>query len=60
MGTQAHWEHIYQTKAPDQVRWHSLHGEFGTRFRLIGNLTEFHRTPFGTMQQFLYCFCVIE
>lgn len=38
----------------------SLHGEFGTRFRLIDSLTELHQTPFGTTQQFLYCFCVIE
>jgi len=34
-----------------------LHGEFGDRFRLIESSTEMHRTPFGTMQQFLYCYC---
>ena len=38
----------------------SLHGEFGTRFRLIDSTKEIHQTPFGTTQQFLYCFCVVE
>ena len=35
----------------------SLHGEFGERFRLIESSTELHETPFGTKQQFLYCYC---
>jgi 2-polyprenyl-3-methyl-5-hydroxy-6-metoxy-1,4-benzoquinol methylase len=34
-----------------------LHGEFGDRFRLIESSTEVHETPFGTTQQFLYCYC---
>jgi len=38
----------------------SLHGEFGSRFRLIDSLKELHQTPFGTTQQFLYCLCVVE
>ncbi len=38
----------------------SLHGEFGARFRLIDQMQELHETPFGTTQQFLYCFCVVE
>jgi ubiquinone/menaquinone biosynthesis C-methylase UbiE len=38
----------------------SLHGEFGRRFRLIDSVEEMHETPFGTQQQFVYCFCVIE
>lgn len=38
----------------------SLHGEFGIRFRLIDSIKELHQTPFGTTQQFLYCFCVVE
>lgn len=38
----------------------SLHGEFGKRFRLIDSIQELHQTPFGTTQQFLYCFCVVE
>lgn len=38
----------------------SLHVEFGPRFRLIDSRKEWHQTPFGTTQQFLYCFCVVE
>jgi hypothetical protein len=38
----------------------SLHGEFGPRFRLICTSKEIHQTPFGTTQQFLYCYCVVE
>jgi SAM-dependent methyltransferase len=38
----------------------SLHGEFGHRFRLVESSQEMHRTPFGTEQQFLYCYCVLE
>lgn len=34
-----------------------LHSEFGERFRLIESSTELHQTPFGTTQQFLYCYC---
>ncbi len=35
----------------------SLHGEFGERFQLIKSSKELHETPFGTTQQFLYCYC---
>ncbi|MGA8185328.1 MAG: class I SAM-dependent methyltransferase [Terriglobia bacterium] len=35
----------------------SLHGEFGKRFRLVQSSKELHQTPFGTTQQFLYCYC---
>jgi 2-polyprenyl-3-methyl-5-hydroxy-6-metoxy-1,4-benzoquinol methylase len=35
----------------------SLHDEFGARFRLIESSKELHTTPFGTTQQFLYCYC---
>jgi 2-polyprenyl-3-methyl-5-hydroxy-6-metoxy-1,4-benzoquinol methylase len=35
----------------------SLHEEFGARFRLVESSKELHRTPFGTAQQFLYCYC---
>lgn len=35
----------------------SLHDEFGARFRLIESSQELHTTPFGTTQQFLYCYC---
>jgi 2-polyprenyl-3-methyl-5-hydroxy-6-metoxy-1,4-benzoquinol methylase len=38
----------------------SLHNEFGTRFRLVQSLKELHRTPFGTTQQFVYCYCKVE
>ena len=38
----------------------SLHQEFGIRFRLLDSCKEMHRTPFGTIQQFLYCLCRIE
>ncbi|HEY4900387.1 MAG TPA: class I SAM-dependent methyltransferase [Terriglobales bacterium] len=38
----------------------SLHSEFGTRFRLIESSKEMHHTPFGTSQQFLYCYCRID
>lgn len=43
----------------DVVRYDadSLHQEFGVHFRLLDHSTELHRTPFGTIQQFLYCFC---
>jgi SAM-dependent methyltransferase len=46
----------------DVVRYdaESLHGEFGADFRMLGSSTELHRTPFGTIQQFLYCYCRIE
>ena len=38
----------------------SLHAEFGARFRLVESSKELHETPFGTTQQFLYCYCVVE
>ena len=46
----------------DVVRYdaESLHEEFGVRFNLLGSSKEQHRTPFGTIQQFLYCLCRIE
>jgi hypothetical protein len=38
----------------------ALHSEFGERFRLVESLKELHDTPFGTTQQFLYCYCRME
>ena len=38
----------------------SLHQEFGVRFRRLDSCKEMHHTPFGTVQQFLYCLCRIE
>ncbi|MGV6852416.1 MAG: class I SAM-dependent methyltransferase [bacterium] len=35
----------------------SLHDEFGAQFTLIDHLEELHETPFGTTQQFVYCYC---
>ena len=37
-----------------------LHNEFGKAFKLINSSTEIHKTPMGTTQQFLYCFCKME
>ena len=46
----------------DVVRYDadSLHHEFGRRFRLVESSKELHQTPFGTTQQFLYCYCRID
>ena len=38
----------------------SLHQQFGARFRLLDSREEMHHTPFGAVQQFLYCLCRIE
>lgn len=38
----------------------NLHGEFGPKFRLLDSVTEVHETPWGTPQQFMYCFCRME
>ena len=37
-----------------------LHDQFGGEFKLIKSSTEIHQTPFGTDQQFLYCYCRLE
>lgn len=34
-----------------------LHREFGEPFSLVEHAREEHHTPFGTVQQFLYCYC---
>jgi 2-polyprenyl-3-methyl-5-hydroxy-6-metoxy-1,4-benzoquinol methylase len=46
----------------DVIRYNadSLHDQFGARFRLMESSKELHRTPFGTTQQFLFCFCKVE
>lgn len=46
----------------DVVRYDagSLHDEFGPKFRLLDSVTEHHETPWGTPQQFMYCFCRVE
>jgi len=37
-----------------------LHNEFGPRFHLLESSKQIHHTPFGTAQQFLYCYCRLE
>jgi SAM-dependent methyltransferase len=46
----------------DVVRYdaENLHNEFGPKFRLLDSVTEVHETPWGTPQQFMYCFCRVE
>ena len=46
----------------DVVRYdaENLHGEFGPKFRLLDSVMELHETPWGTPQQFMYCFCRVE
>jgi len=35
-----------------------LHGEFGPAFELLEHASEEHKTPWGTLQHFVYCHCV--
>ena len=46
----------------DVVRYdeESLHKQFGVRFLLEESSKELHQTPFGTTQQFLYCYCLVD
>jgi len=46
----------------DVVRYdeESLHKQFGVRFLLEESSKELHQTPFGTTQQFLYCYCRVD
>lgn len=39
--------------APEQ-----LHGEFGPSFELIEHTSEEHKTPWGSVQHFVYCHCL--
>jgi len=34
-----------------------LHGTFGEPFQLLSSSFELHTTPWGSRQQFVYCFC---
>ncbi len=38
---------------PDQ-----LHGEFGAAFELLEHASEEHKTPWGSVQHFVYCHCL--
>lgn len=35
----------------------ALYDEFGSPFDLLGHEKESHQTPFGTTQNFVYCYC---
>jgi ubiquinone/menaquinone biosynthesis C-methylase UbiE len=35
----------------------SMHDEFGDPFELVNCFDEAHQTPFGTTQEFIYCYC---
>lgn len=37
-----------------------LHAQFGSSFELLEHLQEAHHTPSGTIQQFVYCHCVLH
>ncbi len=41
--------------SPDQ-----LHDQFGARFQLQDHSSTVHTTPWGSPQQFVYCYCRIE
>lgn len=45
----------------DVVRFseEGIHAEFGPQFRKVGGATEAHTTPWGSVQQFVYCYCRI-
>jgi SAM-dependent methyltransferase len=46
----------------DVVRYgpDELHAEFGPGFEKVGSSTELHSTPWGTEQQFVYCYCRVR
>jgi SAM-dependent methyltransferase len=35
----------------------ALHAQFGGQFRKVASHTEIHTTPWGTEQEFMYCYC---
>jgi SAM-dependent methyltransferase len=35
----------------------ALHAEFGSDFARLADVTEMHTTPWGTEQEFVYCYC---
>lgn len=35
----------------------ALHDEFGSAFQLVDHSTTLHTTPWGSAQQFVYCYC---
>lgn len=38
----------------------SLHAEFGAAFKLVKHESEGHRTPAGSIQNFVYCYCRVS
>lgn len=34
-----------------------IHDQFGNEFRKVGSEREIHKTPWGTEQEFVYCYC---
>jgi len=40
-----------------RYRSDELHDQFGEAFTLLQHQKEEHHTPFGTVQQFVYCYC---
>jgi 2-polyprenyl-3-methyl-5-hydroxy-6-metoxy-1,4-benzoquinol methylase len=46
----------------DVVRYDpdGLHAEFGAAFQKVGSSSEVHATPWGTEQQFVYCYCRVR
>ena len=49
MTTKNHWESVYEPKSADAVSWYAPH--------LNDSRVEQHTAPWGTHQQFVYCFC---
>ena len=37
-----------------------LHAEFGPVFGKVASTSEVHATPWGSEQQFVYCYCRID
>lgn len=35
----------------------TMRNEFGNKFKLMSSFNENHQTPFGTTQEFIYCYC---
>lgn len=51
-----------QCSGLDVVRYRpeALHGQFGASFTKVSSRTENHVTPWGTEQEFVYCYCRLE
>ena len=37
-----------------------IHGQFGREFTKVGSESETHQTPWGSEQEFVYCYCRAE